>query len=286
MSACSTVDSLSFNASACCSASHAGATALKQNKRYMKLSIHRADLFQATVQLGGGATIDLDRAASRSRLLLTEIEAIRSQEYDRIRRALGVVDELLRSLAGVPGRKMVVWVGEDLALRPALDLYSAFYTKSELLSDLIVLVPPEIWGREKDLTQEFRAVAARAQAAGASFFVIDASDRDREMTTIDWKASNPESMMAAEQGSAVFAAGVNLAEVRALTEGSEYMAFATGGDFFANSRNMDAAVDHLEEQVASYYSLAYIRPPPQMSRYPALRVTALSTPWAMPRWLG
>jgi hypothetical protein len=43
-----------------------------------------------------------------------------------------------------------------------------------------------VWGEQDKLDREFSAVAASAQAAGANVYMIDASDRDREVASADY----------------------------------------------------------------------------------------------------
>jgi VWFA-related protein len=237
---------------------------LKRRKRALKRSVHTSDMYRVM------PTGQLDVAFTQSQISRwkTEIEAIRRQEYDRIRQTLGAVDELLRALAGIKGRKSVVLVGQDLAIRPVLDIYSVFYGKAAFVGEQYHLTRPEMWGEELKLDREFQAIAAAAQASGTTFYVIDASDRDREMATADFGSASALSVFAAEASGENWSPGADMAEQREKTEGAHYMALSSGGAAYGNTRKMDNVVDSLSAQVASYYYIGYRRPgPPDGQRH-------------------
>jgi VWFA-related protein len=246
----------------------AGGDSLKKSKRYLKRAVYNEEIFRVSQQPSGftfgGADQDsaneLMYSISSARRLLIEINNMRQLEYDRIRRALQVTDELVRAVAGIEGRKAIVWVGEDLALRPLLDVYNVWYSRCLPLESVMTVLQPEVWGEELKLDREFAAVAASAQASGATFFLLDVSDRDRELATADFSPPNAVSVFLSEASTTnPWTPGANLAEVRSLSEGAHYMALATGGAIFENTRDVDRVLDTLADQVATYYYLGYRR---------------------------
>ena len=251
--------------------------ALKKSKRYLKRTVYNEEIYRTAQAPGGniaregagGGTIDYSYAIASSQRLLTEINSVRRLEYDRIRQSLRVTDELLRAVAGIEGRKAVVWVGEDLAMRPMLDVYNVWYSRTQPLASMMTVIEPTLWGEELKLDRDFEALAASAQASGATFYFIDASDRDRELATADYSPPSAVSVFLSEStGGAVWTPGANFAEVRDLTEGAHYMALATGGAIFENTRDVDRVLDTLADQVATYYYLGYRRGgPPDGKRH-------------------
>jgi hypothetical protein len=73
-------------------------------------------------------------------------------------------------------------------------------------------------------------------------------------------------------GGAAWTPGANLADVRDLTEGAEYVAVATGGSMFGNTRDVDRVVDTLADQVSTYYYLGYRRDGPPDGRRHDVRI--------------
>jgi hypothetical protein len=188
---------------------------------------------------------------------------MRRQEYLRIRQSLMVTNELLQALAGLEGRKSVIWVGEDLAIRPAIDIYSVYFSRAAPLRNIMTLDPPEVWGEQDKLDREFSAVAASAQSAGANLYMIDASDRDREVASADYSPSSSFDVMLSESSEAgLWTPGINFAEFRTLSEGGSFMAVATGGESFGNTRAMGKMMDTLSDRVSTYYYLGYRRDGP------------------------
>ena len=254
-----------------------GGDSLKKSKRYLKRTVYNEEIFRVSQQPGGfsfgttneDALNELMYSVSSARRLLVEINNMRQLEHERIRKALQVTDELVRAVAGIEGRKAIVWIGEDLALRPLLDVYNVWYSRCLPLEGVMTVLPPEIWGEDLKLDGEFDALAASAQASGATFFILDVSDRDRELATADFSPPNAVSVILSEASTTnPWTAGANLAEVRSLSEGASYMAVATGGALFENTRNVDRVLDTLADQVATYYYLGYRREgPPDGERH-------------------
>ena len=249
--------------------------ALKKSKRYLKRSVYNEEIYRSSQRAGGNAnqeggqlpSSELSYSMAVAQRLLTEINNVRQREYERIRQSLRVADELLRAVAGIEGRKAVVWVGEDLAMRPMLDVYNVWYSRMQPLASVMPVIEPAMWGEEVKLDREFEALAASAQASGATFYIIDASDRDRELATADFTPPSAVSVLLSESvGGGAWTPGANLADIRDLTEGAEYVAVATGGSMFGNTRDVDRVVDTLADQVATYYYLGYRRDGPPDGR--------------------
>jgi len=148
-----------------------------------------------------------------------------------------------------------------------LDVYNVWFSRTQPLASMMTVIEPVLWGEELKLDREFEALAASAQASGATFYIIDASDRDRELATADYTPPNAISVFMAEStGGGVWTPGANFAEIRDLTEGAHYMALATGGAIFENTRDVDRVLDTLADQVATYYYLGYRRDGPPDGR--------------------
>jgi VWFA-related protein len=255
--------------------------ALKKSKRYLKRTVYNEEIYRTSQGSGGsiagdgggGTMASSSFAIASAQRLLTEINSMRRIEYERIRQSLRVTDELLRAVAGIEGRKTVVWVGEDLAMRPMLDVYNVWFSRTQPLASMMTVIEPALWGEELKLDREFEALAASAQASGATFYIIDASDRDRELATADYSPPSAISVFMAEStGGGAWTPGANLAELRDLTEGAEYVALATGGSMFGNTRDVDRVLDTLADQVSTYYYLGYRRDGPPDGRRHDIKV--------------
>jgi VWFA-related protein len=256
--------------------SPSGGDNVKKKKRFLKREVYSSRIYETAMNPGTNAiTNEIVDAMVVARRLLIEIENVRAVEHMRINQALGVTDQLLRSLAGLEGRKSVLWIGEDLALRPALDIYNVYYSRAMPLNGVMTVDRPEVWGERMKLDREFSVVAANAQAAEATIFIVDASDRDREMAGADFGSRDPYSAVLSDAIGNQWTPGANLAEVRQRSEGGEFVAVATGGEAFGNTRNIPGILDSVAEHVSTYYYLGYRRSGPPDGKRHDLRVEVL-----------
>jgi VWFA-related protein len=198
----------------------------------------------------------------QARTYLNQIETLRHQEWSRVGQTLVGMDRLIRGMTGLPGRKDVLWVTEDLMIHPGLDLYQVFFTKFSSLSQKMTIVQPELWATERELLDEFWYIADVSQIAGTVLHVVDASDRDREAANTGSAGADPETQWVTDQSGRGATAGYDFTAMRSLEEGSAFLAQATGGSMFGSSRNFDEYFEALGRQLDSYYFIGYRRPGP------------------------
>ena len=238
-----------------------GGSSVKGNKRLLKRTIHTTQFTRIQkAPFGGGVVIDEGYVRAQAGMLQTEVNNMRQYEYQRINQAISAADELVRALAGIDGPKTVVWIGEDLAMRPAYDLYKVFFKRASSYQNILHLSHPDTWGREMDLSRQFQRLAASAQSCGATFHVIDASDRDREMGSADYGSPGVDDVLKAQGAGNLWTPGTDITEFWDVTEGADYMALATGGTVQKNTRDLEGSVARIREQMVMSYSLGYQHP--------------------------
>ena len=191
---------------------------------------------------------------------LNQIEMHRRQEYSRLGETLVGMDRMIRGLSGLPGRKDVLWVTEDLMIQPGVDLYNVYFSHFAGAAQELNLDQPEIWGTQLQLLREFQYIAGVSQIASTVLHVVDASDRDREAASADFKTPELSSFDNASQGGTGVTGGYDMSAVRSQAEGSSYLSAATGGLYFGGSRNYDGFLDRLTGLMGAYYSIGYRRP--------------------------
>ncbi len=197
-----------------------------------------------------------------ARQYYAQIETLRRQEYSRIGASLVGIDWLIRGITGLPGRKDVLWVTEDLMMQPGVDVYETFFTKFETWAQDLSLDQPPIWGSKLELRNEFQYIAGVSQVASTVLHVVDASDRDREAASADYGASDSSSHMNVSTAGGGATGGYDLSRAWTQSEGAQYLSVATGGSFFGNSRNFGGFFDELSGLVGTYYSIGYRSPGP------------------------
>lgn len=235
--------------------------ALKSERRALKRDVYRG---MATASAQNAAIM----AQSEGQRLEIRIDAFRELEMQRAMEGLNRLEALVRSLAGRGGRTSLIWVTEDMSIRPATDIYRRFYNR---FSSFITLDFPETWGLERDLIREYDRVIGAAHAAGVTVHVVDASDRDSEAMDTDFGTQDPFTA-AASQAVGPSTRGYDFSEVNDAIEGSQYLGFGSGGGFFGNSRNFDVFVDTFVESTSTYYVIGYHRPAPSDGQAHSVRL--------------
>ncbi len=165
------------------------------------------------------------------------------------RRALDALEATLASLAGVSGRKALLYVGGGIPFVPAGDLVrmaadgaeveSGTTTKSDWMA--------ELWSR--DTSARFAEILDRANAAGITVHTLDAAGvrdaRGVEAQVDRFRAPEAEYQPLREQMA---------------VDPLQYMATATGGRAIVGSNRFERPLERLSDELSTYYSLAY-RPP-------------------------
>ena len=153
-----------------------------------------------------------------------------AQESSAVRGALNALDSLVTSLAGIPGRKAVLYVSDGLPLVPGLDVFTAF----SRVADKPTNHASNLGAQRFDLTRRFREVAAHASRDRVLFYPIEA-----------YGTRTAESSLAGS---------VSLENRQ---NGLRFLAEDTGGRALFNAANVPEALARMGEDFSSYYSLGY-----------------------------
>lgn len=195
---------------------------------------------------------DEDRIRNAYNMLRTYVDSTR-RELELSSRALRYT---VRSLAGLPGRKAVVYVSSGLPQRPGEELY-------ELLIDLfgqnafegigpVIDINPSMEAKLEDQSYLFGEIVREANAHQVTFYTLDARGATGET------ASSPEfpSVTASEGGRMTF----DQMRTMNLQEPLVRMADTTGGQSVLNTFNFSKVMSTVAEDFDTFYSLGY-RPP-------------------------
>ncbi len=196
------------------------------------------------------------------------IDAYREVEMGRALDELNRLESLIRSLADRRGRTSLIWVTENMDFRPAIGIYRRYFNR---FSSFLTLDPPDLWGTERNLRQDFDRVIGAAHAAGVTVYVVDASDRDSEVVDIDFGAQDGYTATAS-QAAGAGTKGYDFSEVMDAIEGSQYLGYGSGGGFFGNSRNFDVFVQSFVETTSTYYIIGFDHPGPVDGRARSVRL--------------
>jgi VWFA-related protein len=162
----------------------------------------------------------------------------------------GLLNDLGRmasTLAGVEGKKVLVFAGENLPEHPGAELYryveaqfAPFLSRNDNPLDLQVL--SGVTGNR--MQQTITKVANQAGAYGVTIYTIDAADTNSDFSAETGASGPPDP-------SESFSRYENTAAAL------QTMASITGGVAIANTTNFDLAFDTIGRDLDSYYSLGY-----------------------------
>ncbi|HEY0512159.1 MAG TPA: VWA domain-containing protein [Thermoanaerobaculia bacterium] len=160
-----------------------------------------------------------------------------AQESSVVRGSLNAVDLVVSWLAGVPGRKAILYVSDGLPLVPGLDLFTIFTRAPQAAS--ADKRTPEMVAQKFDLTHRFREVTSHASRNRITFYPIEAyGTRQSDSSLFD---------------------SVSLANRQ---NGLRFLAEDTGGRELFNAADVPAALARMSADFTTYYSIGYQPPRP------------------------
>jgi VWFA-related protein len=174
-----------------------------------------------------------------------------------IDQSLDGLREMLESLAGLPGRKMLVHLSDGLPAVPGQDLFQAvqqrFVDQSALAEAMAY-----------DLSQRYVHLIAEANSNRVSFYTIDAA------------GLRTQSGMGAEQRGIASPAPVSFAVDAVRTSNLQDtligMADKTGGQAIFNTNDVSEGLKRVTQDFDNYYSLGYRAPTIDRGRYHDIEV--------------
>lgn len=188
--------------------------------------------------------------------------ALRVREHARARRndmlfTLDALNESVRSLAGLPGRKAVVHVSDGLPLTPGRDL---FYAVQQAFNDYGALAN----SMEFNLERRYDELTNTANANRVSFYTVDAGGLELHTgIAAENQARAPDADLQSTVG------GIHESNVQ---DSLRRMAQRTGGTAILNRNDVGPALDKVAAGLGSYYSLGFTRGMLEDGRYHEIEV--------------
>ena len=224
-------------------------------------SIHVRHPFTADPQLIANALFDLEKVTghavhldSERRDVLRDIDEAESPgEVDwRIRQfaesqandlafSIDALKEIVESLAGLPGRKSIVYVSDGLPMVPAEDMYYALTQKFHDSSAVML-------SREFDASRRFIELSSRAATNSVVIYTIDAAGLRAPAS------ASVETATAGTPGAATFVDSINISNIQSPLL---MMAEQTGGYAIYNSNDVGPGLDRVASDFNNYYSIGY-----------------------------
>jgi len=153
--------------------------------------------------------------------------------------SVNAVRKIVDDLAGLPGRKAVLYVSDGLELVPGEDVFNALREKYPTSSSML------LESRQWDLSRRFQELTSAANTNRVSFYTIDTGGL-RISTAVSAEEMRP--------GSSAFVDSIYWSNL----QGSiQMMAERTGGTAIINTNSPAKGLEVIAEDFRSYYSLGY-----------------------------
>lgn len=174
--------------------------------------------------------------------------------YSDMRFTLDALQELVDTLAGLPGRKAVLHVSDGLSMRAGEDIFYAmsdkFPTETGVLLD----------SQRYDLSRRYSTITSLANANRVTFYTLEAAGL-RTYSYMD--ASN------ATIGGGAKTDQIHFSNIQAPLH---FMADETGGTSMTNSNDYTPMLARMGDDFDDYYSLGFIPAASESGRYKRIKV--------------
>lgn len=204
-------------------------------------------------RMADGTELDAQRFAG-------EIRTLAERRYQRVQTTAEALGAFAASLAGLPGRKAILYLSDGMPIRAAESLVDAWMGKFEewvvqnnrtgIMADLISTVSTEY-----DATRHLEEMVASAGANRVAFYPISAG-AGRGLSAIS--AANPGSATVSGRG----AISREVVTTETMTREASLLRLAegTGGIALTRSTNAAELLGRMAEDFSTFYSLGYNPP--------------------------
>ncbi len=199
-------------------------------------------------QTGRGPSATTETAESDARLAYQEAQSHSQAMFADVRASLGLLRDFLASLAGLPGRKAVLYVADRLPARSGELVWQVWHAKygrdwgSQFGASSVDAVL-----RDFDSTAEIRELIADANTNRVAFYPIGAG-----------ADAGPDLFGAESRGLARPTS--NFTRLSESDDGLRWLARDTGGRVAIGRGDVSDFFDQLSQDLTHYYSLAYPSP--------------------------
>jgi hypothetical protein len=170
--------------------------------------------------------------------IATRVQNYAESVVNDLRFSLDALREMVGYLAGIQGRKALLYVSDGLPMKPAEDIYYA-------LDRRFPMEGASLKPMEYDATRRFEEIAQLANANRVTLYAIDAAGQ-RSLAGAS-----------AEERGDIFSPDVEATAARNLQASLHFLADRTGGRAFTNTNDMDQALEQISFDFQTYYSLGY-----------------------------
>ncbi len=184
---------------------------------------------------------------------LSAARSYAESQYNDLAFSIDALRDIVNGLAGMPGRKALLYVSDGLQMIVGQDLY---YAVQEKYKDSTGLTQ----SFDYDTSRRFRELTSAANANRVTFYTLDAAGL-RTYSSIS--AENQTA------GQGVFIDQIQIQNVQSTIR---MMAEETGGKALINTNNFLPGLERIAEDFRSFYSLGYSPPHSGDGRYHEIKI--------------
>lgn len=194
-----------------------------------------------------------------ARSQLQTIHGLAEWERSMALNTLGILERLSQSLAGIPGRKVMLYVGDGLPARPGQALFQAWQTKFfDLARDWGINAVMEASRYEID--RPLRDMVHRANTSRVVFYSLEPG------------GGQPTTALGAERGGGVWSPELEAMESMSRQQALMALSGGTGGRSLAGGVDGASGLTSFEDELEGFYSLGFSPEGEGWDRYRSLRV--------------
>jgi VWFA-related protein len=217
-------------------------------------SLHGAEQRMVVSQIAVGASpnpnpgFGVDTGVTDAQMTMSQIHNHAEFTVQMVRRSALVLNSFMSSLAGLPGRKAILYVSDGLPLRAGEFLFQVWFNKYSVYADEVGIFSAQEGAAEYDATNEVVNLIADASANRVAFYPVSSG-------------ASPilEAASARSAGIGMTASQAVLTESNPV-QGLRLLARSTGGVASTELASLDGLVDQMQADLTSYYSLGYPSP--------------------------
>lgn len=178
--------------------------------------------------------------------LLSQARQYAANETTRAGVAVDGLADLVTTLAGVPGKKAVVYLTDGLPQRPGLSVLD--YLGNQLCRDLRPNAPSEVAAEmvQYDEASRFNRLAAHANANRVTFYGLDAAGLRSAVGDI---AVDSPALAPRFENTSLFAVNAQ--------SGLQIVSAETGGKALVNANDLEILLDDVSSHLSASYSLGF-----------------------------
>ena len=170
--------------------------------------------------------------------------------YSDMRFTIDSLKEIVDTLAGLPGRKAILYVSDGLPMRAAEDIFHAMNEEFRDTSNNFLMD-----GLRYDLSRDFQELTTRANAHRVTFYTLEAA------------GLRTYSFMQASNSSIGGGSRIDQIHFSNIQSSLRMMAHETGGLVLVNTNNFQPLLDRVADDFDTYYSLGFSPSAADSGRY-------------------